>query len=188
MYTIFSADMELIARVERSLVLILFGQRLRDDLAMPALEFLNWSCGVASRGGGTDEQPSDGLPFVDICKSLRSSVIEAVGEWHLRFRVYYESDPLNLIRMVIKKPRAEAAMVCDRVIRRFAAKPPCCIGSQFGVPLQPAFAQAVRDAGDGPIDMSQLVDELDVIQRWSKSRCATTVVEKLHKVNKDYLL
>ena len=145
--------------------------------------------GRISWRGGADEQPSDGLPFIDICKSLRSSVIEAVGEWHLRFRVYYESDPLNLIRMVIKKPRAEAAMVCDRVIRRFAAKPPCCIGSQFGVPLQPAFAQAVRDAGDGPIDMSQLlVDELDVIQRWSKSRCATTVVEKLHKVNKDYLL
>ena len=80
LFTMIAGDMELLKRVTRSLTLILVGKRLRDDLAMPAIELLNWSCGVASRGGGPDERPSDGLPFLEVCKALRSSVIEAYGE------------------------------------------------------------------------------------------------------------
>ena len=155
---------------------------------MAALELLLWTCGCASRGGPADELPCDGLPFEHIVAKLRTSTLNAYGDFHVRFRIHYESLPPYLTMIVVAKPRATAAVVIESVVRQFAVARPCCIGRYFGRELQPAFQKAVADAHGGPVDLTQLIEEFDVIQQWSVGRNSTAVCEKLHKANKDVTL
>ena len=180
LFDLFGDNLELIRKVETSFGCILQGRRLPNDEAMPLIEFLMWSCGHAVRGGPTDKPKSHGVPYSEIVRHVRTSTLAAIGDWHIRFRMHYNSDPPQLVLLVHPSMRRKHDLR-QEVVRRFAARQPCCIGRFFGAKLQPAFKRAVRDAQAGPVDMAQLVDELDVIQNWSKGRNSTTVVEKYTK-------
>ena len=59
---------------------------------------------------------------------------------------------------------------------------------EFSAPLQPSFTQAVQnaDARGGPVDFSEVIDELDGVHCWlSTTRTATTVAEKAHRRHQD---
>ena len=73
----------------------------------------------------------------------------------------------------------------ESIAREFAGTAPCCIGKCVGLPLQPPFIATVATSADGAVDFAELADELDVIHNYSHTECATTVIEKLHKVNGD---
>ena len=148
MFDLYQNDLAMLGNVERGLVHILIGKSLPEDRAMPALELLLWTCSTASRGGPADELPCDGLPFEHIVAKLRTSTLNAYGDFHVRFRKHYESLPPGLTMIVVAKPRATAAAVIEGVVRQFAVAQPCCIGRYFGRGLQPAFQKAVADAKD----------------------------------------
>ena len=56
----------------------------------------------------------------------------------------------------------------------------------MGVPLQRPFRAVVQASEGDALDLSQVVDELEMIRGWSQGTLtATAVVEKIHKTNKD---
>ena len=107
MEAVYKDDLHLVYRVEVELISILRGDVLPVDRVMLLLSFSYQSCGETSRGGPEDAPPCEGLPFKTIVREMRRSALAALGDWHIRFRLYYESCPLELASMVVP-PRVRA--------------------------------------------------------------------------------
>ena len=82
--------------------------------------------------------------------------------------------------------RSQVLQILIRIPRTVTSqRRECCVGQDFGVPLQKPVKEAVAATPPGEkIDLGQLLDELDIMHSYAeRTPTATSVVEKLHRVN-----
>ena len=169
---LYKDDLAPLRRLESSLVRIVGGYAdLASPSDAPAIDFLAATVGTSTRGGPPGGPRTPGLSLVAIASMLRTLVLAAYADVHVRFRCFLDSYPPRLVALVAPQG-TDRRGIDDAAVREFASLCQCCVGKSFGAQLLPAFKHAVATADasrDGQLDYSELVDEIDVLKNYGQS-------------------